>query len=167
MQIWLTLALYPAPLLMVATLSNRRVSLFIMFSTQLILLIGPLIRLMLGQAPFSGFENSLLVLVVWVFVGLLVGWPIAERLRVLIDRRRETITSTIILSQAFNSALFAVIITMFINLCWQSIPIGWPIYDTAVGNWLGVFPTLIMLVICLAVGLIKLPKYLSAMLYRR
>jgi hypothetical protein len=167
MLIWFTLALYPAPLLLVATLFSRRVSLFIMLLTQFILLIGPFIRSLLGQVPFSGFENSLLALIVWVFAGLLLGWPIAERFRVLIDRRRETITNTIILSQAFNSALFAVIITMLINLCWQSLPVGWPIYSGLVGNWFGVSNTIILLAICLAVGLIKLPKYLNSTLYRR
>jgi hypothetical protein len=111
MLIWLIVLLYPAPLLMVATLMHKRVSLFIMLITQALLLTGPLIRLLIGQAPFSGDENSLLALIAWVFIGLLIGWPIAERLRRTVDRRRETITSTIILPQAFHSGLFATIIT--------------------------------------------------------
>jgi hypothetical protein len=167
MLIWLIVLLYPAPLLMVATLMHKRVSLFIMLITQALLLTGPLIRLLIGQAPFSGDENSLLALIAWVFIGLLIGWPIAERLRRTVDRRRETITSTIILPQAFHSGLFATIITTLLNVCWQQLPLGWPIYHTLIGNWLGLLPTLVILVICLIVGLIGLPKYLRSVLYQR
>lgn len=167
MLIWFTVLLYPASLLMVATLLHRRVSLFIMLLTQALLMLGPLIRFLLGQAPFSGFENSSLALIVWVFLGLLMGWPIAERLRRIVDRRRETITSTIILPQAFHSALFATIITTLLNVCWQQLPLCWPIYNKLIGNCFGVVPTLVILVICLVVGLIGLPKYLRSVLYRR
>ena len=167
MLIWLIVLLYPAPLLMVATLIDKRVSVLIMLITQALLLIGPLIRLLLGQAPFAGFENSVLALIVWVFIGLLVGWPIAESLRRMVDRRRSTITSTIILPQAFNSALFATIITTLLNICWQQLSLGWPIDNQLLGNWIGVLPTLIILVICLIVGLIGLPKYLRSVLYQR
>jgi hypothetical protein len=167
MLTWLILLLYPAPLLMVATLIDKRVSVLIMLITQALLLIGPLIRLLLGQAPFAGFENSGFALIVWVFIGLLVGWPIAESFRRMVDRRRETITSTIILPQAFHSTVFATIITTLLNVCWQQIPLGWPIDHTIIGNWLGLLPTLIILVLCLLVGLIGLPKYLRAVLYQR
>lgn len=167
MLIWFTVLLYPASLLMVATLLQRRVSLLIMLLTQALLMVGPLIRLLSGQAPFAGFENSALLLIVWIFVGLLLGWPIAERLRRYVDRRRESITSTIILPQAFHSALFATMITTLLNLFWQQLPLGWPIYNKLIGNFFGVVPTLITLVICLIIGLIGLPKYLRSVLYRR
>lgn len=167
MLIWFTVLLYPASLLMVATLLQRRVSLFIMLLTQALLMVGPLIRCLLGDAPFAGLENSALLLIVWVFAGLLLGWPIAERLRREVDRRRETITSTIILPQAFHSALIATIITTLLNLFWQQLPLGWPLYNTLIGNFFGVVPTLIILVICLIIGLIGLPKYLRSVLYRR
>lgn len=167
MLIWFTVLLYPASLLMVATLLHRRVSLTIMLLTQALLLVGPLVRCLLGEAPFSGFENSVLILTVWVFAGLLLGWPIAERLRRYVDRRRETITSTIILPQAFHSALFATLITTFLNVCWQPLPLGWPIYNKLIGAWFGIVPTLVILVICLVIGLIGLPKYLRSVLYRR
>jgi hypothetical protein len=167
MLIWFTFLLYPASLLMLATLLQRRVSLFIMLVTQALLLSGPLIRLLLGQTAFSGFENSGFALIVWVFLGLLIGWPTAEYLRRYVDRRRETITNTIILPQAFNSALFATITTTLLNICWQQLPLGWPIYNRLMGNWIGVVATLIILVICLIIGLVGLPKYLRSVLYRR
>lgn len=167
MLIWFTVLLYPASLLMVATLMHRRVSLFIMLLTQALLMVGPLIRWLLGDAPFSGFENSALILIVGVFAGFLLGWPIAERLRRYVDRRRETITSTIILPQAFHSALLATVITTLLNLFWQQLPLGWPIYNKLIGNFFGIVPTLIILVICLVIGLVGLPKYLRSVLYRR
>ncbi|GAC1374169.1 MAG: hypothetical protein NVSMB40_11180 [Aquirhabdus sp.] len=167
MLTWFTVLLYPASLLMVATLFHRRVSLTIMLLTQALIMVGPLLRFAFGEAPFSGFENSALLLTVWVFVGLLAGWPIAERLRREVDRRRESITSSIILPQAFHSALYATIITTMLNLFWQELPLGWPIYNKLIGNFFGVTPTLIVLVLCLVVGLIGLPKYLSSVLYRR
>ena len=167
MLIWLIVLLYPAPLLMVATLMHKRVSLFIMLITQALLLTGPSIRLMIGQAPFSGVENSGLALIAWVFIGFVIGWPIAEGLRRKLDHRRETITSTIILPQAFHSALLATIITTLLNVCWQQLPLGWPISPTLIGDWLGLPPTLVILVICLIVGLIGLSKYLRSVLYQR
>lgn len=167
MLIWFTVLLYPAPLIMVAVLLHRRVSLTIMLLTQALLLVGPAVRLLLGQAPFSGFEQSVLLLIVWVFVGLILGWSSAERLRRYVDAHRETITSTIILPQAFHSTLLATLITTFINICWQPMPLGWPIYTKLIGNWFGIVPTLVILVICLMIGLIGLPKYLRSVLYRR
>jgi hypothetical protein len=167
MLIWFTILLYPAPLLMVSTLIHKRVSLLIMLVTQALLLTGPLIRLLTGLAPFSGFENCVLALILWVFIGLLIGWPIAESLRRRVDIRRETITSSIILPKAFHSALFATFITTLINLCWQSLPLCWPIYPQLIGNWIGIVPTLVILVICLVIGLIGLPKYIRSVLYRR
>lgn len=167
MLTWFTVLLYPASLLMIATLLHRRVSLTIMLLTQALLFIGPCIRLLLGQAPFAGFENSGLLLIIWVFAGLLLGWPFAERLRREVDRRRESITSSIILPQAFHSALYATLITTLLNLLWQQLPLGWPIYKPLIGHWLGVVPTLIVLVVCLVIGLVGLPKYLRAVLYRR
>lgn len=167
MLIWFIFLLYPASLLMLATRLHRRVSLVIMLLTQTLLLVGPLVRFLLGEPAFTGIENSGLILAVFVFVGLLLGWPITELLRRYLDRRRETITSTIILPQAFRSALFATIITTGLNLCWQQLPLGWPIYNKLVGNWFGVVPTLAILGVCLIVGLIGLPKYLRSVLYRR
>jgi len=167
MLIWLTVLLYPAALLMLATLLTKRISLFIMLWTQLILLLAPLVRLLCGLAPFGGADNSALVLMVLMFVGVLSGWPLAEKLRLYIDQRRESITNTIILSRAFNSAVVATVVTTLLNLCWQPVELGWPIVNSPVGDWIGREGTLIVLVICLIIGLIGLPRYLNSVLYRR
>ncbi|AXI01561.1 hypothetical protein [Aquirhabdus parva] len=167
MMIWFTVLLYPAILLMLATLLRRRVSFLIMLWTQLLVLLIPFIRFLLGLEPFAGFSNSILMLVFWLFAGLLTGWPLAERLRRYIDQRRETITSTIILPQAFRSALLATIITTLQSLCWQKLTLVWPLYQKPIGDWLGVLPTLIILGLCLLVGLIGLPRYINSVFYRR
>ncbi len=167
MLIGFTILFYPAILLMLATLLRRRVSFLIMLWTQLLLLLIPLVRLALGLEPFAGFANSVPMLILWLFIGLLTGWPLAERLRRYIDQRRETITSTIILPQAFRSALLATIITTLQSLCWQKLSLAWPLYQTPIGDWLGVMPTLIILGLCLLIGLIGLPRYINSVFYRR
>jgi len=167
MLIWFTVLLYPAALLMLAVLLTKRISLFIMLWTQGILLLAPLIRALCGIPPFSGADNSVLVLIVLMFVGVLSGWPLAEKLRLYIDRRRESITNTIILARAFNSAVIATIVTTLLNLCWQQLTLGWPIVNSPVGDWIGREGTLIVLVVCLIIGLVGLPRYLNSVLYRR
>ena len=167
MLIWLTVLLYPAALLMLAVLLTKRISLFIMLWTQFLLLLVPLIRLAAGLPAFSGFDSSVLVLALLMFVGVISGWPLAEKLRLYIDHRRESITNTIILSRAFNSAFVATLVTTLLNLCWQQLTLGWPIINTPIGNWIGSEATLIVLVICLVAGLIGLPRYLNSVLYRR
>ncbi len=167
MLIWFTVLLYPAALLMLATLLTKRISLFMMLWTQAILLLAPLVRLLFGLPPFAGADNSVLVLMVLMFASVLSGWPLAEKLRLYIDQRRESITNTIILSRAFNSAVVATVITTLLNLCWQPLDLGWPILTQPIGDWIGREATLIVLVICLIIGLIGLPRYLNSVLYRR
>ncbi len=167
MLIWFTVLLYPAALLMLAVLLTKRISLFMMLWTQALIMLVPLIRMACGFPAFTGYDSSVLVLILLTFVGVLSGWPLAEKLRLYIDRRRESITNTIILSRAFNSAALAAFVTTLLNLCWQPLSLGWPFFSQAVGDWIGSQGTLIVLVICLAIGLIGLPRYLNSVLYRR
>ncbi len=163
----LTLLLYPAALLLLATIQPRRVSFCVMLITQVILLLPDGLLALLERPAFSGFHNSLLLLIVWTLLGFVIGWPIAEVIRRALDRYRETITHVITLYQAFRSAIAATLITTLLNLCWQPLSLGWPFASQTFGHWFGMMPTLTLLALCLLLALFRLPKYLRSVFYNQ